>query len=355
MGIIQFRTEPRTACPGWRPVHPHVRGDSPCVGMLQTFRAGSPPRAWGQPGHSTVSPPVIRFTPTCVGTALPWCGVPSPIPVHPHVRGDSLKPTTRSMRWEGSPPRAWGQLIAITTKKPSDRFTPTCVGTARRGFASPDVLWVHPHVRGDSPVREARFWLGYGSPPRAWGQRHPVQRAARRQGFTPTCVGTARPARTTRSARAVHPHVRGDSVPYRSNASPASGSPPRAWAQRTSLLRPRSQPGFTPTCVGTAAVASIAAPPARVHPHVRGDSNRWPYTEGRLVGSPPRAWGQRRLRPPEESRKRFTPTCVGTATRHGWPIRFLAVHPHVRGDSHSMMSPRTITGGSPPRAWGQPA
>ena len=231
MGIIQFRTEPRTACPGWRPVHPHVRGDSPCVGMLQTFRAGSPPRAWGQPGHSTVSPPVIRFTPTCVGTALPWCGVPSPIPVHPHVRGQPL--TMRS-----------GAL--------TKGFTPTCVGTAcwwRSWCRTPRV---HPHVRGDSRLRRPAMIRRVGSPPRAWGQPLPLERVANPNGFTPTCVGTARTARRRALVITVHPHVRGDSGRFHGLPFCGIGSPPRAWGQQVGEHPQGEFRRFTPTCVGTA-------------------------------------------------------------------------------------------------------
>ena len=70
---------------------------------------------------------------------------------------------------------------------------------------------------------------------------------------------------------------------------------------------------FTPTCVGTTHRPTCASPTTSVHPHVRGDNEgELPQAEPGL-GSPPRAWGQRRDGAPGGRAHRFTPTCVGTA------------------------------------------
>jgi hypothetical protein len=92
-----------------------------------------------------------------------------------------------------------------------------------------------------------------GSPPRAWGQRSSGNRSAWQWP--------------------VRPHVRGD------NAA--------RWPLGMAVQR------FTPTCVGTTLLDGRLA---------------WPFS-----GSPPRAWGQRH-------------TC-------GSICRFFPVHPHVRGDN----------------------
>ena len=154
-----------------------------------------------------------------------------------------------------------------------------------------------------------------------------------------------------------------------------SGSPPRAWGQRTQQLLSLADRRFTPTCVGTTSLRPFRiVPPCRftptcvgttlppplssrrspVHPHVRGDNACacepgvcnpavHPHVRGDNVehdlrrdladGSPPRAWGQLSTRLPSLDVTRFTPTCVGTTV--------------------SSSGSEQEFNGSPPRAWGQ--
>ena len=130
--------------------------------------------------------------------------------VHPHVRGDGVDTSDRDTRSFGSPPRAWGRPTAIPLPRRSRRFTPTCVGTACRWSSSWSTPPVHPHVRGDG--EEVFNWHRWrtGSPPRAWGRRSAFYQQTRNDRFTPTCVGTARPSACRCNRTSVHPHVRGD-------------------------------------------------------------------------------------------------------------------------------------------------
>ena len=173
----------------------------------------------------------------------------------------------------GSPPRAWGQLPG---RLPAPSSNP-----------------VHPHVRGDN------LFLFPGQPP-----------ATR---FTPTCVGTTFSTRNRSAFGSVHPHVRGDNGKL-SNSKP-------------SVKR------FTPTCVGTTDPAHDSLVAVAVHPHVRGDNVLPPRLPARMIGSPPRAWGQRVLDQTDAHRHRFTPTCVGTTRIQCDEMIGASVHPHVRGDN----------------------
>ena len=71
----------------------------------------------------------FRFTPTCVGTTRLVRNPQFHRKVHPHVRGDNYKGATCCGVWLGSPPRAWGQPRYVCCLRPILRFTPTCVGT----------------------------------------------------------------------------------------------------------------------------------------------------------------------------------------------------------------------------------
>ncbi len=212
----------------------------------------------------------------------------------------------------GSPPRAWGQLFSKWILFANHRFTPTCVGTTKKGTLGIGYQTVHPHVRGDNLLRPGAYRVKDGSPPRAWGQRklknivHPSCR------FTPTCVGTTLHREKIKSAQAVHPHVRGDNVSFPEMRDAGWGSPPRAWGQRFGIGPFYQEARFTPTCVGTTKTSSLSALTTTVHPHVRGDNQQpglWMFSK---VGSPPRAWGQRHAHLAESEYVRFTPTCVGT-------------------------------------------
>ena len=242
------------------------------VNIRRENSVGSPPRAWGQlPLNPPAQPLECRFTPTCVGTAPP-SRMPRRLQrVHPHVRGDSVIGVTATPGHQGSPPRAWGQPLAPDQRPVPRRFTPTCVGTARRALQAPcPCLRVHPHVRGDSPVGLVDAEDAAGSPPRAWGQLvSGSQPASMADGSPPRAWGQLLSQGIRQSApRRVHPHVRGDSCPWNSGQTRWEGSPvrgdshsgPKAW--------------FTPTCVGTAwkFVVRGVLPEPGVHPHVRGDS-----------------------------------------------------------------------------------
>ncbi len=294
-------------------VHPHVRGDGVMIATIAVDSIGSPPRAWGRLAKLVPDRHVVRFTPTCVGTATATGPQSAATAVHPRVRGDGGRGTGDQGRRVGSPPRAWGRRTNIGIGPIWKRFTPTCVGTAAEETCPPRHSSVHPHVRGDGIRCCVVTGYVYGSPPRAWGRRLTMGGCVGWTGFTPTCVGTAAGSENMACAISVHPHVRGDG--------------PRPYAR------------------------SATAP---VHPHVRGDGG-WQREHGLCdLGSPPRAWGRPLRRPWPVLRPRFTPTCVGTARRRRHTRRCTPVHPHVRGDGCSVWSTPAGHYGSPPRAWGRP-
>ena len=334
---------------------------------------GSPPRAWGRPNRTGPSSSGVRFTPTCVGTALLVLLVRVVLSVHPHVRGDGHKVRVARIGYLGSPPRAWGRRLAHppvvvvdgspprawgrpNRTGPSSsgvRFTPTCVGTALLVLLVRVVLSVHPHVRGDGAVVYGYLAVHYGSPPRAWGRHRRRRRAERGRRFTPTCVGTAQQAVRPGRRVPVHPHVRGDGDNPVALDLAGYGSPPRAWGRLNIWTVWPSTPRFTPTCVGTALQDGARQGAPAVHPHVRGDGWQSESEGPSGYGSPPRAWGRRRRLNDSKLLLRFTPTCVGTAfgEMEVWALE--AVHPHVRGDGRRNSGCTTRKCGSPPRAWGR--
>ena len=132
---------------------------------------------------------------------------------------------------------------------------------------------------------------------------------------------------------AVHPHGRGDNNRYADRMYGAYGSPPRAWGQCSSSFEKGWEWRFTPTGVGTIAPGRGEDADRAVHPHGRGDNVEQFGLRLKPHGSPPRAWGQFYQLPDAGGRARFTPTGVGTISLIESRAGTNPVHPHGRGDN----------------------
>jgi len=314
-------------------VHPHGRGDNTARARETSKGDGSPPRAWGQQVRRPLRKRQTRFTPTGVGTTTASGGASGWCPVHPHGRGDNARQRPAPAGRCGSPPRAWGQQLHLQLSPLKLRFTPTGVGTTELQFADPLLRSVHPHGRGDNSRISSSMAACPGSPPRAWGQRPPAPGRWWARRFTPTGVGTTSAMVATMGMIAVHPHGRGDNRDLVAKVHCLNGSPPRAWGQRPRRTPRGRSRRFTPTGVGTTPRAGCPPPPRPVHPHGRGDNGLRVPLVSDLLGSPPRAWGQRGAQLGLNIHVRFTPTGVGTTPRTIPPSASPTVHPHGRGDN----------------------
>ncbi len=343
----------RLLCLADRTVHPHMRGDGGRTLCFIGDAPGSPPHAWGRRPAVGVKWPLVRFTPTCVGTALRRGDGQAPAAVHPHMRGDGGLLAAPLITSSGSPPHAWGRPANARRAAGRYRFTPTCVGTAGPWTRPKRTMSVHPHMRGDGSGGGQVEPVGRGSPPHAWGRPIAPNRAGDILRFTPTCVGTAPPSSTWTVCAPVHPHMRGDGVINLLEESGRSGSPPHAWGRRMLRTMTRSPTWFTPTCVGTAMPSLASSGRAPVHPHMRGDGQSIFKMDCQGVGSPPHAWGRLHMLCPRRPGSRFTPTCVGTAVHARVFNTRLMVHPHMRGDGVADLPVDTAAIGSPPHAWGR--
>src|SRR5947208_670007 len=89
---------------------------------------GSPPHAWGRLVAAEDGPRLLRFTPTCVGKTASYAAPSRNPSVHPHMRGEDSPQGTS--------------------------FTPNTVHPHMRGEdpprpAAPCASTVHPHMRGE--------------------------------------------------------------------------------------------------------------------------------------------------------------------------------------------------------------
>ena len=214
---------------------------------------------------------------------------------------------------------------------------------------------VHPHACGDNDGTVSRGG-GDAVHPHACGDNPGHEPGSRqRHRFTPTRVGTTWLCPRSRCRPTVHPHACGDNCPYSNGRNAHIGSPPRVWGQPR--LRARQTVGgrFTPTRVGTTRRPAPPASPSPVHPHACGDNGSGGSATFYTDGSPPRVWGQLPPEPREHVNSRFTPTRVGTTQVRDDVAPQNAVHPHACGDNSRTRNCHRLRCGSPPRVWGQRA
>ena len=194
-------------------------------------------------------------------------------PVHPHARGDLFSARASASAMTGPSPRAWG----------SRGPTPATRGMSRS----------IPHARGDldSTSRPAAPTCTHS--PRAWGSRRfagPTRSSSR---SIPTRVGISSGSGRRRCAPAVHPHARGDLVPFVVVVEVAPGPSPRAWRSLERRLAPGDGFRSIPTRVGISTARRTISPATTVHPHARGDLVASAASSRPTIGPSPRAWGSR--------------------------------------------------------------
>jgi len=90
-----------------------------------------------------------------------------------------------------------------------------------------------------------------GSSPRAWGAYHQHDAAHVISRFIPTCVGSIWFMTVMMLLAAVHPHVRGEHLQFRSKVVRYRGSSPRAWGASPDVDGDGAFLRFIPTCVGS--------------------------------------------------------------------------------------------------------
>ena len=210
--------------------------------------------------------------------------------------------------------------------------SPRTWGTPGAGAGRRNRCPVHPHARGERVERVVALLLGYGSSPRTWGTRCQMAGGPHRVRFIPTHVGNAWPNSRRTTISAVHPHARGERGGVSARDIPNDGSSPRTWGTRPVQGAVRRLHRFIPTHVGNASGSPLLVDRTPVHPHARGERHSMAVQHVHRAGSSPRTWG---TRPPH------TPAD---------PVS--AVHPHARGERPPRSSSRTTSLGSSPRTWG---
>ena len=93
---------------------------------------------------------------------------------------------------------------------------------------------------------------------------------------------------------------------------------------------------YTPTCVGKILNRIILCKINKVHHHVRGEDEYASRVLQYFSGTPTRAWGKEDPWGYVFVFYRYTPTCVGKIATQKFCPYYSRVHPHMRGEDHSI-------------------
>jgi hypothetical protein len=181
------------------------RCQNSATSALASYRH-SQPQGVSRPAH------LPRLTPTGVGRTGQASGRPDRRPAHPHGRGEDTYRSSSARSWSGSPPRAWGGPNRTPITPTARRLTPTGVGRTAGHSAATRSRTAHPHGRGEDVLRRYAAPGITGSPPRAWGGPYPGAGRDPRGRLTPTGVGRTREPGIRNGYPAAHPHGRGEDL-----------------------------------------------------------------------------------------------------------------------------------------------
>ena len=272
--------------------------------------------------------------------------------VHPHARGEHDLAATADGNVLGPSPRPWGTLGPDREGGAPYRSIPTPVGNTVPLRRPSRHRTVHPHARGEHARAYKMMREHAGPSPRPWGTRsdEPLLRARSRS--IPTPVGNTRWFCPSAESSPVHPHARGEHQSSSSHSCRQTGPSPRPWGTRTTRLTVDTQGRSIPTPVGNTSPFAAGSTATSVHPHARGEHHSIVSTSWSLGGPSPRPWGTRWTITPDGSDTRSIPTPVGNTRFPGLASSRRSVHPHARGEHLPGLRLWTGSVGPSPRPWG---
>jgi len=289
-----------------------------------------------------------------VGNTCPRIDSTARYSVHPHTRGEHAFIIHLPSDYDGSSPHTWGTPAPESTPQPDIRFIPTHVGNTHSCEHYLTNGAVHPHTRGEHLGLLLPIHISTGSSPHTWGTLGGEIEKVLIDRFIPTHVGNTPAPKVGYLPVLVHPHTRGEHDRWSDAKLLEYGSSPHTWGTRW-WLRPRSPVlRFIPTHVGNTIGHPLIRRLLAVHPHTRGEHAPLRQGSRRDSGSSPHTWGTLHVLLRHMLRDRFIPTHVGNTKTISLLTVPLTVHPHTRGE-HCMMAASSMTMiGSSPHTWGTP-
>ena len=172
-------------------------------------------------------------------------------------------------------------------------------------------------------------------------------------GLIPTHAGKTHPRRATKRAQRAHPHSRGENTYKRTGSTLSPGSSPLTRGKlRVGLCRAREL-GLIPTHAGKTGADRRRRPPARAHPHSRGENNGLRTWCRQWSGSSPLTRGKQPACRAASRTRRLIPTHAGKTGSRWRTGSSGGAHPHSRGENRAPRRASCAHDGSSPLTRGK--
>ncbi len=172
--------------------HPRVRGEHRIASLSSRGRAGSSPRARGAQTQGAEGGPTPGIIPACAGSTAVWPLSGRFRRDHPRVRGEHSRSSTSRCSIAGSSPRARGAQVRIRGDGVAAGIIPACAGSTPSPRRAAPTARDHPRVRGEHLMPRIRTIKPEGSSPRARGAHALVDALMDAHGIIPACAGSTR-------------------------------------------------------------------------------------------------------------------------------------------------------------------
>ena len=238
------------------------------------------------------------------------------LPVHPRMRGEHDSIHTIPTKARGSSPHARGTQQPSHLKPGVRRFIPACAGNTSRRKPRRSARAVHPRMRGEHFRWFEERCGKRGSSPHARGTHRPAPGNPGGGRFIPACAGNTQFGTSKMPARPVHPRMRGEHRLLINGLCLIGGSSPHARGTLEGDLAAVVAGRFIPACAGNTVPGSGVPRIGTVHPRMRGEHGHFTGDSSLTLGSSPHARGTHHDASDEAVTDRFIPACAGNTQVH---------------------------------------
>ena len=246
-----------------------------------------------------------------------------------------------------------GKRTAHPAPTGAGRITPADAGKTHRCGSAHRGGRDHPRGCGENFSAFARKNRSGGSPPRMRGKRQTRRRIFRHSGITPADAGKTLGSRSTCPTVKDHPRGCGENIVKNDRYPLLQGSPPRMRGKPWVVAAPARQSRITPADAGKTSSKMTGTHSCRDHPRGCGENWLCPCFVRGAQGSPPRMRGKPRPACIGGFRRGITPADAGKTSRRRGELQASKDHPRGCGENSECRCRAVCGVGSPPQVRGK--
>ena len=214
--------------------------------------------------------------------------------------------------------------------------------------------WAHPHSRRENIVVSTPTIIRQGSSPLTRGKPRRGHRLAPQSRLIPAHAGKTVPARRPWPPARAHPHSRGENDWRVPSARHSCGSSPLTRGKPPMVSESKFMMGLIPAHAGKTDASPMRWNRHEAHPRSRGENVGISLPEVVDWGSSPLTRGKHPSQQPLTGPRGLIPAHAGKTRRWARPRRWSRAHPRSRGENRFSVSAGSTLAGSSPLTRGKP-